>query len=312
MFHLPKIFLTLSFGATVVIADGALAADKKSDGSGAMDWRQKLGTFRVGIIGGNRPILETRRIQPFRKALQKALGVPVEVFAAKDFSALIDAHINSRVEYAVYSATAFSAAWAMCKCVEPLVAPIAEDGAFGFRSILLSAKNQATSMTALKGKDVLIPGRHSFTGYQIPLHQLALGGVDLENYGWKLVDQKRADKALSQFKQGKAAGLFGWVPEYGSNSNLAHHKTVGTTAQLGKIAKNYKIIWQSSPIPHGPHAIHQNLDRNAKKILKGFLTQLQEKNISAYEAVELNFSGGFKSVDLESYQSVISLVRQSK
>ena len=52
--------------------------------SGDPSWRQKLGTFRIGIVAAGRPVLETRRVQPFREALQGVLGMPVEVFAAPD------------------------------------------------------------------------------------------------------------------------------------------------------------------------------------------------------------------------------------
>ena len=132
------------------------------------NWRQKIGTFRVGIIGANRPILATRQVQPFRQALEKALGVPVEVFSAKDYSTLIEAQLSSRIEYAVYSASAFGAAWSLCKCVRPLVAPVSLDGATGFRSVLIAAKKSSKSLKGLEGKTILIAGKTSFSGYLLP------------------------------------------------------------------------------------------------------------------------------------------------
>ena len=116
------------------------------------NWRQKIGTFRVGIVGGKHAVRRTKLAQPFRLALEKALGLPVEIFAAADYQSLALAHAESRVEYAVYSATAFARAWAHCKCIEPLVAPRATDGTAAFQSILVRAPRHFSNVKSFRRK----------------------------------------------------------------------------------------------------------------------------------------------------------------
>jgi phosphonate transport system substrate-binding protein len=193
-----------------------------------------------------------------------------------------------------------------------LVAPITEDGATGFRSVLYAVDNDVTSLRSLAGKTVLIPGRHSFSGYILPRWQLALDGIDIESSGWKLVDGGSSEKAIADIEINNAAGLFGWDPYY-ADSKAPKNQAKGTLAMLkaglGKRARDYQNLWQSSPILYGPHAVRKNLDGKAKEILVNFMVNLKRRNLEAYEAVEPNFSGGYHVVTINQYQSVIDIFR---
>ena len=307
MFCLPSIFRALILGLCFSFTTLVLAQAGETGG----DWRKKLGTFRIGIIGGNRPILETRRAQPFRIALQKVLKMPVEIVAVQDYQTLIEAQLSSRIEYAVYSSSAFSTAWLLCKCIQPLVAPQSKDGVTGFRSILLVNKKEITSLKSVAGKTILIAGRNSFAGYILPRHQLAEQGVDITSTEWSLKHQASMETALTNLKKGEGAGIFGWVPSYVAPENKLQQKRNligGSFWTLGKKQNNFHSVWSSSPIPHGPHAIRTNLDGRVKKTLSVFLTSLHKENYIAYRAIENTFFGGLIPVKLKDYQPVISLV----
>ena len=73
-----------------------------------------------------------------KQAYARALGIPVEIFVARDYAALIDAQATARVDYAIYSTTAYATTSLLCGCVEPVVAPVGEDGATGIRAILVT------------------------------------------------------------------------------------------------------------------------------------------------------------------------------
>ncbi len=74
------------------------------------DWREEIGTFRVAITASEDARQDIARSEPFRLALERALGLPVEIVAMRDFPAMIDAAARSRIEYAVFSAMAYGAA----------------------------------------------------------------------------------------------------------------------------------------------------------------------------------------------------------
>ncbi len=272
------------------------------------DWRDKLGTFRVGIVDGGRPVLEARRAKPFAEALSKTLSMPVEIFTASDHKALIDAQMENRVEYAVYSATAFSAAWVLCKCVEPLAVPIAQDGSKSFRSVLIARKSEANSLFGMRGKTIAIPGAESFSGYILPKYLFGLQGLDLESGAWEVRDLQTVEAAIATYRKKEAQALFGWEPVKRSTNSDSVLQSQSTFSLLGKTAGNSRIIWRSPEIPNGPHTVRNGLDSEARALLWEFLDQLQVSNINAYDAIAPNWGGGFAPVTRQDFQTVIDLV----
>ena len=70
----------------------------------------------------------------------------------------------------------------------------------------------------------------------------------------------------------------------------------------------YKIIWQSSAIPHRPHVVKKSLAAEAKALLRKALTQMVTSNQVAYDAVEPVFSGGFTIAQHAQFQPIIDYV----
>ncbi len=274
----------------------------------AADWRDKLGTFRVGVVDGGRPVLEARRAKPFAQALSKALSMPVEIFTAPDYKALIDAQMENRVEYAVYSTTAFSAAWVLCKCVEPLAVPIAQDGSKSFRSVLIARTSEGKSLFSLRSQTIAIPGADSFSGYILPKYLLGLENIDLESGAWEVRDLQTVDAAIEVYKKKEAQALFGWESISRTTNSDRAVPNQATFSLLGNAAQDSRIIWRSPEIPNGPHTIRNSLDSEARALLWDFLDQLQVSDINAYDAIAPNWGGGFATVAKEDFQTVIDLV----
>ncbi len=274
-------------------------------------WREKLGVFRVGMVDGGRPVLEARRARPFQEALAKKLSLPVEIFTVPDHQALIEAHLGSRIEYAIYSASAFSAAWVLCKCVEPLAAPRAADGSIAFQSVLLTNDKKANGIDRLRGQKIFIPGRDSFAGFGLPNYQLGLLGQRLEEGDWELVDAGSMEAAIEAYRKENKAGIFGWIPVLSESFiSLGKDPTKrGTAARLSADKPKSRIIWRSPAIPHGPHAVRTNLDPEARALLWEFLDELDEVTPGAYAAIAPNLTGGFAQIGREDYQAVINMVR---
>ena len=73
-------------------------------------WREDMKTFRVGMIAEEGAGQAVPGVSILKRAYSQALGIPVEMFVARDFAALIEAQATSRVDYAIYSTTAYAAA----------------------------------------------------------------------------------------------------------------------------------------------------------------------------------------------------------
>ena len=296
------IALLILFAATMGLAYPA--SSFAADG-----WRQKLGTFRIGIVSQGRPELKKKQIQPFVDALQKALDIPVEIYPVRDHSLLIDALTASRIEYTMLSATAYAAAADLCKCVEPLAIPLAADGSKGFHVTLIARATGASSLADLRNKPIIVPGVHSFSGYQYPRLALQKEGVYLGEPGWPIDDYQSMEGAIEAFKGGRGSAILGWSPEVVSRANT-NTEGRGTLSMLraSDRYKNYRILWKSALIPHGPHAVRSSLPSEAKVIVWEILSRLQDGDPKAYDAIEPVLSGGFVSATKEDFSPLSQLV----
>ncbi|MFK7901756.1 MAG: PhnD/SsuA/transferrin family substrate-binding protein, partial [Nitratireductor sp.] len=73
------------------------------------EWQKDIGTLRVGLVTGENISQNLNYAEPFKLALQDALGINVELYPAKDYASLVTAHTEGRVEYAILSASAYAA-----------------------------------------------------------------------------------------------------------------------------------------------------------------------------------------------------------
>ena len=70
----------------------------------AADWREDIGTFRVGVVAEPGAGNTIAGLAELNDAFTKALGLKVEFLVAHSYAALIDAQVSTRIEYASYSA----------------------------------------------------------------------------------------------------------------------------------------------------------------------------------------------------------------
>jgi len=314
----PKQFAGWAVGKRVFGLVILLVGVMASGGFARADWRDDMKSLRLGIVGGARPALAMRRAEPFRHALQLALGIKVKIIAVGDLASLIASQGNDGIDYAVHTATSFATTWIRCKCVEPLAAAMLAGRVKAYHSILVVNAQDISTLQQLRGKRLAVPGTNSVTGYIIPTGKLPDMGVEFVeapggDNSTRLVVAGSAEKAIELFLGGKVDGLFGWSTMSGS---LSKGYSAGTLTQLvktsGRSVADFSILWQSPPIANGPHAVSSKLPEPAKAIIVQFLLDLYDKNPAAYDAIENYRSGGFASVELGDYQPLIDLLDANK
>jgi phosphonate transport system substrate-binding protein len=255
------------------------------------DWRTDIGTFRVGVVAKGNLEDTYAKIEPFRLAIAEALGLNVEIFIAKNYRTLINAHVAARIEYAVYSATAYASVWKSCECVEPIVIPKSYDGAESYKSVIITSDNGPKKMTDLAGSKMTGLSESSFAGHKFAVFELKSNGIPLpENIEFS----DSGEDAISEFVSGKYNAIIGW-------SSLSGDPDVGYSSgtlkliaeQNGGTSIPYKIIWQSSAIPHRPHVVRKNLAGEAKILLRNTLSAMFDSDPVAYDSIEPIFGGGF-------------------
>ena len=238
----------------------------------AADWRKELGTFRIGMIEAQGKQYSPADLARLRAAYSGALGMPVEIFQAKDFPSLIDAQASSRIEYAFYTAQAYATAYLACECVEPLAAPQGADGSAGIKTVLLV--DEALSVADIaNSKGIGFAGKDSLSTYGVALASFQPKGISLTGTeSWLRLEGAPSDM-LSGLQNGSLDGFFAAVPSSLKLGDALRNDTT-LASELAKTGRKIKAVWLSDTVPNGPHAVRKNLAPAAKEALLKMLSSM--------------------------------------
>ena len=274
----------------------------------AADWREDIGTFRVGVVAEPGAGNTIAGLAELNDAFTKALGLKVEFLVAHSYAALIDAQVSSRIEYAIYSAAAYASAYRRCECVEPLVAPTGEDGSIGIRSVLIAKDDRMLSADAVAGRRIALPPPDSMAGHQLPLAGFQPGGKPLSGAESFFVKADSAEAAEAMLAEGSVDAIFGWVPAGPPGTREIDGGTPARLAAAGIDRSALRILWRSDVLRFGPHAVSIDLDPEPKRRLTAFLTGLRAADPDMYERLETHHLGGFTAASQADYAVALEMV----
>jgi phosphonate transport system substrate-binding protein len=281
-------------------------------GPALADWRDEIGSFRVAVAATEDAEAAALRAEPFRMALEQALGLPVEIVPMRDFPAMIEAASRSRIEYAVYSASAHAAAFARCECVEPLVTATFADGSDHYRNILIVREDGPADLARLRGGKIAVIEGSAVSGRMLAAFELKKAGLDLAGGGATQVSYPDGAAALAAFADGAVDAMLGWASAPGDSSQEQPRGTLRQMAELqGEKAPGVRVLWQSSPVPHNVHAVRKNLAGEAKNILRSLLGNLFDSDPLAFDAVEPNFGGRFIAARQSQFDPLVAMFRET-
>ncbi|WP_054309461.1 PhnD/SsuA/transferrin family substrate-binding protein [Mesorhizobium sp. 1M-11] len=273
------------------------------------DWRDDIGTFRIGMIAEPGAGNTVPGLSALTKAYSMALGMNVEFLVAPDYATLIEAQSAGRVEYAIYSALAYTTASERCGCVEPLVAPTDGDGAVGIRSLLITRDGKVPSLQAMTAHRIAVGPAESVAGWLLPLADLTPNQVSLSQASPFLERVSSVSAAEAMLAEKKVDAVFGWATSRADDS-----ETGGTIARLkeaGVPESSLQVIWRSNLLRYGPHAVLKSLDPEAKRRLRVFLVNLKGQTPETYNLLEPWHSGGFVAVAHQDYEAATRIMRAS-
>jgi phosphonate transport system substrate-binding protein len=295
-----------AFAALVV----TLAACAATAASAA--WQDEVKSLRVGVLGGSDAAYRLATLEPFRVYLQDKTGVPVEIVPSPTYDALIDAQAAGRVDYAIYSATAYATALVKCECVEAFAAPVAADGALGFYSVLIARSgDNIDGLAGAEGKRLGLGPPDSVAGSLVPRRGFAAEGIDPKEFFLSVAEYPTPEDAVMALLRGEVDLAAGWSSLTGSAALGYAFGTLTAMVADGALDMNrVKVVWQSRLIPFGPHALRTSLPPELKNILSGALLSMAREDPEALDAVDrLGFGGGgFATPDSSLYAAVVDLV----
>jgi phosphonate transport system substrate-binding protein len=264
----------------------------------------------VGVVAPQGASLSADRYEPFRAALASELATNVDVTVFRTAQDLIDAAQQRRIDYGIYTASTYAAAWRQCGCIEPLAVPRSTDGSAGVRSILLVRNDSGFKTPAdLKGKILAASPAPSIAGRLVPFAELKASGLDPETLFARVDSVSGLEAAVAALLDRSADAAFAWSTLEGDPADGYDRGTVHDLVARGVVDTHaIRLIWKSGLIPNGPHAVNSDLAPAVKSRLRAFLIDLVETHPDAYDAIEPTFGGGFVPIGHAAFLPLLRLV----
>lgn len=270
--------------------------------------------FRIGIMAQRGSTYLLQRVEPFRLYVEETLLRPVEIVPFSDIRLLIAAHSAKQIDYARYPASTFAMAQAACGCLMPLVAPASLSAPDGIYMLLLvRADSPFKSLGDLTGASLALSSRKGAVPYHMALNELRRSGLDPDRDMASILVKDDPAAALDLLDQGKVDAALVWSSTPLNQLLLSRPGAVSAywdaRKQKNRKAKapDFLTIWQTRPVPSGPHAVHRDLSKQDRATLITALKAMNKQAPDVYDAIERVHDGGFRAVSLEDYQSLITI-----
>ena len=274
---------------------------------------RRIQPLRLGVLPAGDVARTIRLLEPLTRRLSDELGRPVEILSMSSYRAMIDAQILQRIDGGFYSASAYAAAEALCECLEPIVAPAADDDTVAYHAIIVAARDSGISSLAdLEGKRVATAAPGSIGGYRMQLAGLMAEGYDLRRYFGGIRTTASAADAVRLLAAGEVDAAFAWSSLAGEAETGYTRGTLALLAESGEIdVSELAVVWRSEPIAHGPFAVAEALPDETKALLEEVLLDLDLDEPTAYDALAPLYGGGFAAVDPSDYAGVAMLLEHN-
>jgi phosphonate transport system substrate-binding protein len=265
--------------------------------------------LRFGVLAGRDAVATRAALAPVAHGLSQAVGRPVELLPMVSYAAMADVQMQRRIDGGFYSAAAFAATEAECRCLEPLVAPAAFDGATAYHAIIVARRGSGIrSVADLAGKTIAAGADDSLGARRMQLASLAAEGADPSGLFGALRDAGSAEEAVRQVAAGEADAAFAWSSLAGDMASGYSRGTLADLVAHGEVTMDdLEVIWRSPPITHGPFAVLASLSEEEKRRLEAYLMQLEASQPAAYDALDPFYGGGFVPVEPDDYAGLQAL-----
>lgn len=274
------------------------------------NWRVSFGVLTVGYLIQGDQQRQLRKMEAFRRGLERATGLRVLFRPAKTLEQLITMQISRRIQYAMHSASSYVSAQVRCKCLEPIAAPTDGQGARGVHAVILAPYDgNVRGLNDLKGRRLAVPKAPATITRMLPLHRLKEAGFDKEGDLGTVIDVDHPIAGWQKIQAQEADAVIGWSTLQGDFQLGYSGGTLDHLFNQTGLAKStdVRVIWQSDLVPHGPHTIRSDAPTELKKLLNNFLLSVHEKNAYAYDAVSPRLSGGFAAISDKDYYALTQL-----
>ncbi len=262
--------------------------------------------FRIGIIPRGDSARFLKYLEPVQRGLADVLGKPVEILPMATFSAMIDAHTLRRIDLGFYSSSAFATANRLCRCLEPLVVPLAVDGTSSYYALVVTRQGSGLRELAdLEGKRIATSSFDSVAGYRVQMASMIRAGIDVGTFFGEVNSVGSSVEALRHVRDGLADAAFIWSSMSGEQSAGYTRGPLAYLVRSREIEMSeISIVWQSKPIAHAPVAVSKSLPAQERETVRTFLLAMPESDTATYDFLDVYYGGGYKAAEIADFRGV--------
>lgn len=248
----------------------------------------------IGLLVGGKPEDTQRQAGVFAEKLQDKLGKPVKIFISKDYSGLIEALKNKKVDFALFTALTYVIAEKQIP-VKVLLKKTWE-GPYYYSSLVVGKKSKIKGIKDLKNKRIVFVDKNSTSGYLYP--QVFLKKNKIQEKDFKAVTFSGNHSAsIETLESGQADVAAVFADE--------EKGMIGAWNRFAQKPANFKVIWVSEPIPNDPVVVRQEFyDENPKLTLEIMYDFIEVQNEAKGALFEILGKGGMMPATAKQYDPV--------
>ncbi|ABA23903.1 Phosphonate-binding periplasmic protein [Trichormus variabilis ATCC 29413] len=232
--------------------------------------KNDLPKLKIGVLSTQNFTEQQQIIKPLNDYLETSLGRQVDFFIAKDHEEIIEWLTQDKLDLAYLGSVAYLEAVDRGAEIQPLVTSIDKHtGQPWYRAcIIVKADSSIKTLKDLKGKRVAFVDKSSTSGYLMPLAALSKQSIDPQKDFRTVIYVGNHSKSIAALENGSVDA---------AATNVSSYITFKNSRKL--TPQDYRLIWESAPIPNFPIVISQ-------KLAPELIQQLKQVFISTPEGMK--------------------------
>lgn len=255
---------------------------------------ENIESLKIGVIPTQSFEEQQQMIKPLEEYLEESLGKGVNFQVASDYKQVVQWLLDGKIDIAYLAAVSYLEALEAGAEIKPLVAPINKfTGRPWYRAaIVVKVDSNIKNLQHLRDKRFAFVNKYSTSGYLIPFAALSELGINPQQDFKQVVYLGTHAQVLEALENGDIDAVATNVPYF-----LKQQK-------IGKLkAEEFRVIWESPPIPPSLIVV-------SKKLPTDTIKQLKISFLNTPEGIEDIFgskSAGYTSVENADYTQIRAL-----
>jgi phosphonate transport system substrate-binding protein len=266
---------------------------------------EKPASLTVGFIPGGDIEGTKRGALLIAEAIQQELKIPVNVYLSRNYSSLIQAMKEKKVDFAFFNAMTFVFAEKMAGA-KVLLKKVWNEPYY-YSMILVKKSSTIRSLKQLKGKKLAFVDEKSTSGYLYPL--VHFKKIKLETKDFKAVEFSGSHSESVELLDHGAVDAIAVF----SNGKYIRQSAYVKYSKVKNPEDNVRALWTSSPIPNDPFCVRQDFYDQYPKLtheLMFALIDIVDKLKDKKEIQDFVGAKGFVPATTRQYDPVREMVKE--